>query len=416
MYTQILSVAISPVYNRIASGGDDGKLYVVDAITGDLKFSRDAHKYWIRCVRYSPDGTMIATCSDDRTISIWDADNGNCLLGPVDCGAGAVLSIAFSPNGKILISGKTELRLRFSSILRVCSGNDDTTVRSWTLDAHTSDKKLSPLSTYSGHISPVKTVSYAHSGERIVSGSEDAEIAVWEGGDSNKLVWKIRGHDGPILSIAVSGEEIFSSSEDQTIRVWALDTGVRRIVIHGHTAPINAIRLSPDGQWVVSASDDARLRIWDARTGESRRLPQTMSSRIFSVTVSRDSKQIVCGGADGQVHVWRPDMGQPAVWPDSFVRMVHGLEYCPLDDQGILANATLRRDGWLYGSTGEALCWIPPDHRPGLLQRAVGVLGAPETALDVRKFVHGTDWERCATHYLGAWASQSHQMLQILLS
>jgi len=105
MYTQILSVAISPVYNRIASGGDDGKLHVVDAITGDLKFSRDAHKYWIRCVRYSPDGTMIATCSDDRTISIWDADNGKCLLGPVDCGIGAVLSIAFSPNGKILISG-----------------------------------------------------------------------------------------------------------------------------------------------------------------------------------------------------------------------------------------------------------------------------------------------------------------------
>ena len=305
--------------------------------------------------------------------------------------------------------------MTFSGISRVVPGNEDATVRSWTLDAHTSDK-LSPLSIYSGHTGPVRTVAYAHSGERIISGSEDAEIAVWEGGDSNKLDWKIRGHDGPILSISISAEEIFSSSEDQTIRVWALDTGVCRIIIPGHTAPINSISLSPDGQWVVSASDDARLRMWDARTGEARRLPQTMSSRIFSVMVSRDSKQIVCGGADGQVHVWCPDMGQRVVWPDSFIRKVRGLEYCPLDDQGILANATLRRDGWLCGSTGEALCWIPLEHRPGLLQRAVGVLGAPETALDVRKFVHGADWERCATHYLGAWASQSHQMLQILLS
>jgi len=103
--TQILSVAISPVQNRIASGGDDGRLFVTDSVTGDVKFSCDAHKFWIRCVTYSPDGTMIATCSDDSSISIWDSDDGSCLLGPLDCGVGAVLSIAFSPDGKVLISG-----------------------------------------------------------------------------------------------------------------------------------------------------------------------------------------------------------------------------------------------------------------------------------------------------------------------
>lgn len=48
---------------------------------------------------------MIATCADDSTISIWDSDDGSCLLGPFDCGVGAVLSIAFSPDGKVLISG-----------------------------------------------------------------------------------------------------------------------------------------------------------------------------------------------------------------------------------------------------------------------------------------------------------------------
>jgi WD40 repeat protein len=119
MYTQILSIAISPIDSRLASGGDDGKLYVVDTITGGLKFSCDAHKYWIRCVTYSPDGTMIATCSDDRNICIWDANDGKCLMGPVDCDAGAVLSIAFSPNGEILISGKAGSGLTSSSILRV---------------------------------------------------------------------------------------------------------------------------------------------------------------------------------------------------------------------------------------------------------------------------------------------------------
>ena len=106
-FTQILSIAISPVQNRIASGGDDGRLFVTDSVTGDVKVSRNAYKCWIRCVTYSPDGSMIATCSDDSTISIWDADDGSCLLGPFDCDVGAVLSIAFSPDGMVLISGNT---------------------------------------------------------------------------------------------------------------------------------------------------------------------------------------------------------------------------------------------------------------------------------------------------------------------
>src|SRR6266436_6116301 len=120
-YTQILSVAISPAQDHIASGGDDGRLIVVDSITGDLKFSCDDYKFWIRCVTYCPDGTMIATCSDDSTINVWNADDGNCLLGPFDCDVGAVLSIAFSPGGKVLISGNAHPQATSFGILRYCS-------------------------------------------------------------------------------------------------------------------------------------------------------------------------------------------------------------------------------------------------------------------------------------------------------
>jgi WD40 repeat protein len=270
-------------------------------------------------------------------------------------------------------------------------GNNDTTVRSWGLNSG----QLTPLSTYRGHTGPVRTVAYARMGERIVSGADDAEVATWEG-ESDRPVWKIRGHDGAVLSICVSGDKIFSSSKDKTIRVWDLDTGEIKSVIHGHTAPINTIKLLPDGRWIVSASDDASLRIWDSQTGELLTLPQCMPFRILSIDLSRDGKLIACCGADGRVHIWCPDMAQPAVWPDSFMRKVHGRGYCPIDDQGILVNATLRSDGWMRGLMGEAMCWIPPAHRRGLLQRTVGVLGARETALDMRGLAHGTKWELCA--------------------
>ena len=380
----------------------------MDATTGEPKFTRDAHEdYWVNCVTYSPDGTRIATCSNEGTICVWDADNGERLLGPFDCQAKQVLSITFSPDGNVLLSGNAH-RERPALVTYVFAvGNEDESVRSWTLD-NSSTGTLSPLSTYVGHTAPVRTVAYAHMGKNIVSGSEDGEIAVWKGGntrDSDKLVWKKQGPDGAILSICVSSDKIFSSSKDKPIRVWDLDTGNNRStgtdVVLGHTAPatINEIKLSPDGRWIVSASDDGSLRVWDSETGRPFTLPQRMPFRIISIDFSRDGKLIACGGADGRVHtILCPDMAQPAdVWPDSFIRKVQGREYCPVDDQGILANATFGSDGWLRGPMGEAMCWIPLEHRQGLLlPRSVGVLGARETALDLRNAAHGTNWEQCA--------------------
>ena len=101
----------------------------MDATTSDLKlFTCDAHKdYWVSCVTYSPDGTRIATCSNNGAISVWDAaadsDSGKPplplrLLGSFDCHAGAVLCIAFSPDGNVLLSGNANLSVTFPGNLR----------------------------------------------------------------------------------------------------------------------------------------------------------------------------------------------------------------------------------------------------------------------------------------------------------
>ena len=104
-----MSVSISPTQNRIASGGHDGRLFVTDHVTGDVESPYNAYGCWIYCVTHSPDGTMIATCSNDSAITIWDTGNSKYLSGTLDCNVGEVLSIAFSPDGKFLISGNAHL-------------------------------------------------------------------------------------------------------------------------------------------------------------------------------------------------------------------------------------------------------------------------------------------------------------------
>ncbi len=77
----------------------------MDVVTGQSKVYIRAHQDRIRCVAYSPDGKKIATCSDDHIISIWDAENGERLLEPLEGHTDAVLFIEFSPGGSSLVSG-----------------------------------------------------------------------------------------------------------------------------------------------------------------------------------------------------------------------------------------------------------------------------------------------------------------------
>jgi WD40 repeat protein len=203
-----------------------------------------------------------------------------------------------------------------------------------------------------------------------------------------------------VLSIRVFDEKIFSSSEDRTVRIWELSTGhALKSILTGHTGPINAIALTPDGNRIVSASEDASLRIFDSETGEPCTLPLRMSEPMFSASVSHDGALVACSGADADVHVWRANMAWREVWPDEFIRKARGLEFCPVDEQGFLADPNLSADGWLRASTNEPMYWISPGYRACLwTPRTVEILGALETMVDLRSFVHGTDWEQCRAH------------------
>ncbi|KAI9507936.1 quinon protein alcohol dehydrogenase-like superfamily [Russula earlei] len=380
------AIAFSPLDDSIASGDDDGQLVVMDAVAGTHKFSKNAHKDWIRCVTYSPDGKRIATCSLDGMICIWDAESGDRLLEPIRGHTEAVLSIEFSPDGKFLVSG-----------------SEDKTVRTWdTLPVLDNVFDLNPPA-YHGHTGAVNAVAYADGGKLIVSGSATAEIAVLDVlngtvGETSKRQFSALG--GAILSICVFGKKIFSSSEDKTIRVWELHTGHALFsILLGHTGPVNAITLTPDGKRIISASDDGSLRIFHSDNGEACVMPFYTSNRIFSVAVSHRGTLVASGGEDMNVHVWRANMEGRAVWPDDFIRKVRTLEFCLVDERGVLADFTMQSDGWLHGCTGDPICWIPPFYRTGLwTPRTVGIIGASETILDLRSLVHGTNWEQCRTH------------------
>ena len=81
---------------------------------------------------------------------------------------------------------------------------------------------------------------------------------------------QLRGHDSLVNSVAFSpdGSKIISGSNDETIRVWDASTGIEMLPpFRGHDGRVNSVTFSPDGTKIISGSHDRTIRVWDASTG-----------------------------------------------------------------------------------------------------------------------------------------------------
>ena len=105
----------------------------------------------------------------------------------------------------------------------------------------------------------------------IVSGGEDGTVRVWDLATGRPVGEPLRGHDGPVESVAVGELEgravIVSGGADGTVRVWDLATG--RPVgepLRGHDGPVKSVAVGElEGRAViVSGGEDGTVRVWGA--------------------------------------------------------------------------------------------------------------------------------------------------------
>jgi WD40 repeat protein len=159
-----------------------------------------------------------------------------------------------------------------------------------------------------GHEDKVTSVAFSPDGSRIVSGSDDRTLRLWDVRTGAGIGAPLRGHEDKVTSVAFSpdGRRIVSGSWDTTLRLWDARTGASvGTPLQGHEAVIWSVAFSPDGSRIVSGSDDRTLRLWNARTGASVGVPlQDLQGRTWSVAFSPDGSRIVSGSASNILQIW----------------------------------------------------------------------------------------------------------------
>jgi uncharacterized protein with WD repeat len=192
--------------------------------------------------RFSPDGTFVATASDDRTAGIWEGATGRRLV-LVRAHQGPVHSVEFSPDGE-----------------RFVTASDDNTARVW--NAHTGEPVSPPLR----HARSVIRASFSHDSRWIVTASIDNTARLWDA-RSGEATSEPMKQPGSLTTVQFSpeGQRVLTACPGWATRLWDARLGqpLSEPLRHRPDMGADSAQWSPDGQRVVTASRDGAARLWD---------------------------------------------------------------------------------------------------------------------------------------------------------
>jgi WD40 repeat protein len=286
---------------ELAVSTQDGNVLIYDTVSWKPLRTIIAHKKAVWGLAFSPDGSLLATGSEDFTVKLWNVASGALLAtfgvedcAPAACGKGhrdAVNSVVFSPDGKLLVS----------------AGNDNT-IRVWNVI----DRKYSfTMGGGRGHQDWVLGLAFSPDGKKLASASRDRLIKIWDIA-TQEWVMDINGHSDWVYALVYSpdGKSLISASSDRTVRIWDTAYGRLQATLNGHSAQVFGVDINPDGWHVVSASQDETVRVWSISPTSSREI-LTLDGRddVHALAYSKDGSLLASSGRSPDIKIWDAKTG-----------------------------------------------------------------------------------------------------------
>jgi len=323
-----------------------------------LQIDPGGHKALIKDVTFTPDGRYLVSAGEDKVIRVWDLETGQTvrsLRGQIGDGhEGKIFAMALSPDGRWLVAGglltgtygeKTAIRLyNFASGQLVAllkghtnvvyslafspdsrflvsgqGGSSNQIAIIWELDSTAMNSgALTPKHRLSGHTDDLYAVAFTPDSQRVVTGSDDHTLRLWQVADG-KLLATLTGHTDDVSAVAISPQDgtIASGSDDYTIRLWDGETGHFIKTLANQGTQVGSLSFSPDGRYLVSSCRGGPPcannpeHVWSIPDGQEIVTYRDHDNIVLATAVSPDGQWVATGGgANQEIHIWSLHNGQ----------------------------------------------------------------------------------------------------------
>jgi WD40 repeat protein len=242
---------------------------VWDLLSGDVLFDLVGHTGAVFDVDWNPDGSRVATGSEDGTAKVWDLEASAAAAAGIEIltlegHAGDlwsdVFGVDFGPDGSLLATASW-----------------DGTAKVW--DSTTGEELL----TLEGHKDRVNEVTFSPDGERLATVSFNGTAKVWDL-LSSEAILTLTGHAGIVWDVAFSpdGTRLATAGFDNTTRLWDASTGQELLILTGNELNTGGVDFSPDGTRLAVSGGDGTVRIYVLPLEELMALARTRVTRSLT--------------------------------------------------------------------------------------------------------------------------------------
>ncbi|KAG6814487.1 hypothetical protein H0H92_000012 [Tricholoma furcatifolium] len=317
-------LAWNPTRPIIASCSSDKSVRLY-AYSSELNFTHisslnTGHTKSVRAVAWAPSGKTLATASFDSNIGVWEQehgdDSGDGSAGEWECVSQLegheteCKSVAYSSTGTLLAS---------------CSR--DKTV--WVWEVHP-DADFECMAVLMDHSQDVKCVAWHPSEEILASASYDDTIKLYidDPSDDWFCFATLQGHTSTVWSVAFSpnGKYLASASDDRTVHIWQRVDEARWesvLVLGGHERPIYSVSWGAGSGglgWLASTGSDGVIQVWEFSEPEGTGIAPPKNTLIARIEAAHDvydvntvvwcpregyTDLLATTGDDGTLRVWK---------------------------------------------------------------------------------------------------------------
>ncbi len=283
------AVAFAPDGNKLVAGAVDGNATWWNLAPPAGRSLPAAGEGPANVIALSLDGKRMAIAAlagGKPAAVVRDVESGN-VTHSFTGHEGAVLALAFSPDGNRLVSGAA-----------------DKTARVWNL----ADANQPQISQFTGHAAELRAVAFSPDGNQVLSAAADNALKSWNVADG-ALVREFAAHGGAIFDVAYSpGGEPVSACADRYVRYFNPGDGQQARAFDAGL-PIIRMTLSRDGQRMAVATDDHSIHVFQP-DGQRLQTLKAHSQTVTSLAFNPDNQRLVSSSADGRSILWEVATGR----------------------------------------------------------------------------------------------------------